>query len=59
MKEKEKEKEKRTGARSPENRTVRYTFRLTQAEDAELKRQMEKAGCRGNASRYIVGRILN
>lgn len=53
------EKQKKTEESIVAKRTVRYTFRLTEAQDIELKRLMEAAGCAGNVSRYIVGRILN
>ena len=41
------------------NRTVKYSFRLTQEHDIEFQKLIEAAGCRGNKLRFIVGKLLD
>ena len=46
------------GTPSP-NRTVKYSFRLTQEQDIEFRKLAEVAGCRGNKSQFIIGKLLD
>lgn len=40
------------------NKTVKYSFRLTEEQDIEFNKLLEKAGCRDNKSRFIAGKLL-
>lgn len=42
----------------PENKTVKYSFRLTPEENERFLKMAEQAGCTGNRSKFIVARLL-
>lgn len=43
----------------PANKTVRYTFRLTEDQNIEFLKLLDATDCTQNKSEYIVSRLLN
>ena len=49
---------RKTRTRDLNPKTVRYTIRMSEAENSRLKAMLAEAGCEDNASRFILARIF-